>query len=86
MTGRSAFKTIGPEAAVGVLAPVNCCPEAGRTVLRPLDGVDKLGFFHFTGRDAEFPGFLLYLGHRHAFWLLGPYRWHCTAPLKILTV
>jgi len=68
--GLLALKAIDHEAAVGVLAPVNCCAEAGRTVLRSLDGVDKLGFLHFTGRDAELPGLLLYLGYRHAFLLL----------------
>ena len=68
-TGLLALKAIDHEAAVGVLAPVNGCAEAGRAVLRLLDSVDKLRFFHLTGGDAEFLGLLLYLRHCHTFLL-----------------
>lgn len=63
------LQAIDHEAAVRVLAPVNCRTEAGRAVFRLLDGVNKLRFFQFTGRDAQFFRLLLYLWHCHAFLL-----------------
>ena len=68
------FETIGHKAAVAVLAPVNCCAEAGRAVLRHLDSMDKVGLFHLSWDNTELFGLLLYVGHCHTFSLFRLHR------------
>jgi hypothetical protein len=61
------FQAIDSKAAVSMLTLASRCAIARRIVFCPLNGVDKVGFFHITGVNAQTPCFCLYISRFHRF-------------------
>jgi hypothetical protein len=61
------FQAVCHKTAVDIWAIAVRPAVTGCISLCCLNGVNKIGFFHFAGIDAESLGFHLYFSHIHAF-------------------